>query len=66
MQSSPKLPHLLTIKEVADHLQVSTKTVRRRIQAGELRSYRLGRLVRVSEEDLTLMIMRSRDSIART
>ena len=50
--TSPRLPELLTIDEVAERLKVSTKTVRRWIERGELRIYRLGGQIRVSEEDL--------------
>lgn len=43
---------LLTVSETAEHLGVSVKTVRRRIEAGELPVIRDGRLVRVHPEDL--------------
>jgi excisionase family DNA binding protein len=43
---------LLSIKEVADRTQASTKTVRRWIEAEEIHIHRLGRVLRVSEEDL--------------
>jgi excisionase family DNA binding protein len=38
VQSRP----LLTVSEVADRLSVSIRTVRRRIEAGEIRAVRLG------------------------
>lgn len=47
---------LLTVQEVASALRVSTKTVRRMCQRGELVTHRLGRLVRV---DASLGVMRS-------
>ena len=43
---------LLTIKEVADRLAVSVRTVRRLIDDGELPPHRMGRMVRVSVDDL--------------
>ena len=39
---------LLTIKDIAALLQVSTKQVRRLIGSGELTHYRIGRLYRVA------------------
>ena len=46
------VPRLLSVAAVADRLDVSTKTVRRWIEAGELRIHRLGRSVRIGETDL--------------
>jgi excisionase family DNA binding protein len=43
---------LLTIADVADHCQVSPRSVRRWIDNGRLRAIRLGRSIRVSEGDL--------------
>jgi excisionase family DNA binding protein len=51
-----KLSPLLTIPDVAKHLKVDSRTIRRRIEDGELRAYRFGRLVRVSPEDLASFI----------
>lgn len=45
------LPKFLTIQEVADHLAVSAKTVRRLISRGDLPRHKLGRQVRISERD---------------
>ena len=45
-------PRLLSVAAVAGRLQVSTKTVRRWVEAGKLRIHRLGRCVRISEADL--------------
>lgn len=41
---------LLTVDDVAMRLSVSTKSVRRWIEAGELAAVRLGRAVRIKEE----------------
>lgn len=42
----------LRIKDVADWLQVSEKTVRRRIDAGEIRSVKMGGLRVILRRDL--------------
>ncbi|MES5849466.1 MULTISPECIES: excisionase family DNA-binding protein [unclassified Bacillus cereus group] len=41
-----------TIKEIATQLKVSEKTVSNWIKDGSLDSYKVGRLVRISEEHL--------------
>ena len=38
---------LITIKQAAEHFQVSTKTVRRRIQTREWPCIRVGRVIRL-------------------
>ena len=43
---------LLTIREVADYLQVDEKTIRRWIEARDLSAFKLGRQWRVAEKDL--------------
>ena len=40
-----------SVDEVAQDLGVSGKTVRRRINDGELRAHRIGRQLRISEQD---------------
>lgn len=42
----------LTVKDLAAHLRISTKTVRRFINSGALKAHRVGRQIRVSAEDL--------------
>lgn len=46
-------PAMLTIAELAQHLQVSTATVRRMIKAGNLKAVHVGRNVRIPAEELT-------------
>lgn len=46
------LERLLTVDEVADLENVSSKTIRRRIAAGELRALRNGRSLRIRPQDL--------------
>lgn len=62
MQTHPSRPHQrqLTIIDIALRLQVSTKTVRRWIDAGTLPVHRLGRLLRISEQDLTVFLAQQR------
>jgi excisionase family DNA binding protein len=52
MTDPSRLSRFLTLKDVATSLGVSIKSLRRWIDAGELRVHRLGRQLRVSEEDL--------------
>lgn len=47
---------LLTLKNVAERLQVSERTVHRLIEAEELAVIRIGRSVRVSEEALKRLL----------
>jgi len=44
---------LLTVKEVAETMRVSTMTVYRLIKAGELAAIRVGKHFRIREGDLT-------------
>jgi excisionase family DNA binding protein len=48
----PAAPRLLTIKDVAERLQVSPRTIHRVVANGDLTVIRIGRAVRVSEEAL--------------
>lgn len=49
-----------TVAEVARYCGVSEKTVRRWNAAGELRVHRLGRSIRVADEDLQAFLRRQR------
>ncbi len=55
-------PTLYTVAEIGELLKVSTKTVRRWIEAGDLTVHRLGRQIRISEPDLFSFIRQRRDS----
>lgn len=46
------MPDLLTVDEVARRLRLHHMTVRRQIRSGRLRAVRIGRSIRVREEDL--------------
>lgn len=61
----PKLPpkptaSLLTAEQIAARCQVALRTVRRWITAGDLPVLRLGRAVRIAEDDLERFLQRSR------
>ena len=51
-----------TIAEVADHLKVCDKTVRRWIEAGELGAHRFGRQRRISDSDFQTFLKLRRDA----
>lgn len=53
---SHRVPTFYTISEVAEHLKVSPKTVRRWIDRGELAAHRFSRQIRVSETDMAAFI----------
>ena len=55
-------PALLTIPDVAERLVASERHVCRLIARGELPVHRLGRLVRISEDDLARFLAASRES----
>ncbi len=53
---APGQPCLRTVTETARRLNVSTKTVRRMIEARTLPAHRVGRLVRVSDDEILLYL----------
>jgi excisionase family DNA binding protein len=57
-KSNVNLQRLLTIRDVADLLQISTKTVRRLIARGELPAHRLGRQWRIAPAELERFLRR--------
>ena len=61
---SVRAPALLTVANVAEQLQLSTKTIRRMIDRGDLPSHRIGRLLRVASNDLGAFIHRSREMVS--
>lgn len=56
-------PTLYTLKEVAEILCVSTRTVARWINEGYLNAIRVGRLTRISEKDLDDLFEKHRASV---
>ena len=43
---------LLSVRDAADYYRVSQQTVRRLIKAGKLKTYRVGRQIRIDQTDL--------------
>jgi excisionase family DNA binding protein len=54
------LPRLLAVAECADALKVCERTVWRWIEAGEIETYRLGRAVRIAEDELIQFLEKRR------
>lgn len=57
---------LLTVKQVQQQLNVSRALVYRLIERGELASHRIGKSIRVSEEDLEAYLQKSKVQIHHT
>jgi excisionase family DNA binding protein len=55
-----QLDTLRTIPETAEILQTSTRTVRRLIASGQLRSHRIRRLVRIADADIAALLNATR------
>ena len=51
---------MLTIKQLAERLAISRSLAYRMVQAGEIPSYRIGTCRRISEEQLTAYLERTR------
>lgn len=45
-------PRLLTVREAADQLSLAERTIRRMIETGQLPAVRLGRNIRIRQEDV--------------
>ena len=60
--SEHAFPALMTIGQAAEHLQVSTKTIRRWIKSGDLIAHRFGRQWRISESDRHTFIRMRREA----
>jgi|APSaa5957512535_1039671.scaffolds.fasta_scaffold217354_1 excisionase family DNA binding protein len=59
--ASGSLPKYFTLNEVAAHLQISVRTIRRQIAAGDLVAHRIGGLLRISPSDLQIYTRTRRD-----
>jgi excisionase family DNA binding protein len=51
---------MLSVKATAEYLNLSQKSVRRLIGRGELVAHRIGRSLRIAEEDLRIFLMQRR------
>ncbi len=60
MSTATRLPRMLTVEQVAAQLQVSPRTIRRWITAGDLRAHHLNALVRTAEDDLATFLNQHR------
>ena len=59
--SAPTPGRLYTLEQIADLLQVSTKTLRRWIGTGDLIAHRIGRGLRITDTDLQTFIRMRRN-----
>jgi excisionase family DNA binding protein len=53
---SPDRRRFRSVDDIAEQLDVSTKTVRRWIESGQLHVHRFGRRVRIADDDLAAFI----------
>jgi putative molybdopterin biosynthesis protein len=51
MNKPARVPRLLSIHELAELFSVSSRTIHRWIAAGELPTHKLGRQIRITEDD---------------
>ena len=54
------LTNLRTIDETAEIFNTSTRTIRRLINSGELPAHRIGRCVRISDQDIAVFLAANR------
>ncbi len=60
MNTKIHLPRMIAVADLADNLGVCSKTVRRWIQDGSLKVYRIGRRVLIAEEDVAAFLAAGR------
>lgn len=60
--NAPRLPRLYTVKETANYLGVSAKTVRRFIDRGQLPCQRAGHQIRISDTDIRVLLTTPKQS----
>jgi excisionase family DNA binding protein len=53
---SPDRRRFRSVDDIAEQLDVSTKTVRRWIESGQLHGHRFGRRVRIADDDLVAFV----------
>jgi excisionase family DNA binding protein len=59
--NTSNFPTLLTLEQTANVLQVTTRTIHRWIDTGDLVAHRIGRGLRISEADLQIFIRLRRE-----
>jgi excisionase family DNA binding protein len=59
--AKPKFKAFWTVPDIAQHVDVSPRTVWRWIDAGDLVAHRFGKPVRVSDGDFHAFLAQSRD-----
>ena len=52
MTETENLPSLMKVKDVAQYCEVSPKTIYDALKRGDLRSARVGRLIRIHRDDV--------------
>jgi excisionase family DNA binding protein len=65
MTKPASAPRLFSIADIAAFMTVSTKTVRRMVERGELPVHRIGHQLRVTESDLERFLAMNRGSSRR-
>jgi len=55
---------ILTVRQIAEKLQVNTETVYRWLRDGKLTGYRANRLWRVSEQDLEAFLKQRQEPVS--
>ncbi|MFZ0172144.1 MAG: helix-turn-helix domain-containing protein [Acidimicrobiales bacterium] len=60
MTAPDPLPHLLTIDELADHLGVNVRHIRRLIAERRVPYFKVGRLIRFDPADVASWLARTR------
>lgn len=58
--TAPALPNLISVREFAERLSISSKTVRRLIDSGQLPIHRIGGQIRIAETDAARFVARRR------
>ena len=54
---------ILTVRQIAEKLQVNTETVYRWLRDGKLSGYRANRLWRIAEQDLEAFLKQRREPV---
>jgi len=62
VQSFNVVDTIYTIEEAAEILKIKPRTIRAWIDQGKLKSFKLGDLVRIHEDDLQALIDQARES----